>query len=98
LFIAKSRGGVLTKSQYFCSCVKTNDAHHTFSETANCNWDDSIPVCAARTWSEQQCKFRHRRSSYRDENEMDIDVPHDDVQYKEAPPNVCIHLFRVIVL
>ena len=82
---------MIARSQYVCSCVKTENGVNRFSQTANCNWDDSIKVCTTPSWSEQQCKFRHRRSTNTEENEMDIDIPEDIVQYQPAPPNVCIH-------
>lgn len=87
LFIAKARGGVINRSNYYCSCVnKSTEIDTVFSDEANCDWQDAMPVCAAPQFAEEQCKFRAKRDGYDD---MDIDIPLDVVKFEPAPPNVC---------
>lgn len=87
LFIAKARKEVLERSQYGCSCNKTQIINGDLYTKAYCDWDESTPVCTTPTYSEQQCQYKHKRET-RDDDE--IDAPLDYVIFKPAPPQVCI--------
>ncbi|XP_071177456.1 von Willebrand factor D and EGF domain-containing protein-like [Mytilus edulis] len=86
LFIAQARKEVLQRSQYVCSCIhySTPNPNGDLDTTADCNWDDSVKVCTAPTYSEQQCQYKHRREA---NDEMEIDIPEDIVIFKPAPPD-----------
>ncbi|CAC5358649.1 unnamed protein product [Mytilus coruscus] len=86
LFIARAHKEILQRSQYICSCIhySTPNPNGDLDSTADCNWDDSTPVCTAPTYSEQQCQYKHRREA---QDVMEIDIPEDIVIFKPAPPD-----------
>ncbi|CAG2244867.1 unnamed protein product [Mytilus edulis] len=86
LFIAKARGSIINAQQYFCSCVnKSTETETKFSDEADCDWQDAMPLCPTPRFEEEMCTFRAKRDV---NDDMDIDIPVDIVKYKPAPPNI----------
>jgi hypothetical protein len=54
----------------------------TSFEEANCEWQESLPLCQPLNWKENKCQILGKRQI---DDDLEIDVPFDIVDFAEGP-------------
>ena len=67
----------------YCSCYKDKKVGSSTSfEEANCEWQESLPLCQPLNWKENKCQILGKRQI---DDDLEIDVPFDIVDFAEGP-------------